>query len=130
MSQENVEIVRRAFAAFEGGDLNRLSDLVTDDLIVCRAEPGGATSHGLAGFLQLTAEWTEGFRDWTPVPDGSPTWGNRSWCVFADRPRPRRAASLSRTTSGSSTKFRGARIARMSIYAREDEALESAGLSE
>jgi ketosteroid isomerase-like protein len=64
MSQQNVEVVRRAFAAFEGGDLDRLRDLVTDDLIVFRAEPDGATSHGLGGFLELTAEWTEGFRDW------------------------------------------------------------------
>ena len=34
MSQENVETVRSAFAAFGDGDLERLRYLVTDDLIV------------------------------------------------------------------------------------------------
>jgi ketosteroid isomerase-like protein len=34
MSQEHVEIVRSAFAAFEDGDLDRLRGLVSDDVIV------------------------------------------------------------------------------------------------
>jgi ketosteroid isomerase-like protein len=73
MSQKNVEIVRRGFAAFDSSDLDRLRDLVTDDLIVYRTEPNGAESHG-DGSLQLTADWTEGgscvgefVRDWAPI---------------------------------------------------------------
>ena len=54
MSRENVELVRSAFAAFQAGDLDRLSDLVTEDLTVYRADPDGATAHGLDGFLELT----------------------------------------------------------------------------
>jgi ketosteroid isomerase-like protein len=34
MSQAKVEIVRRAFAAFDSGRLERVRDLVTDDLLV------------------------------------------------------------------------------------------------
>ena len=128
MSQENVEIVRRAFAAFEGGDLNRLRDLVTDDLIVYRAEPDGATSHGLDGFLQLTAEWTEGFRDWTPVPEEFTDVGQRVLVRVRQSAQGKASGVPIADDFWFVYEFRGARIARMSIYAREHEALEAAGL--
>jgi ketosteroid isomerase-like protein len=63
-----VELVRGALAAFERGDLDRVRDLVNEDVTVYRADPDGATAHGLGGFLELTEEWTEGFEDWTTVP--------------------------------------------------------------
>ena len=130
MSRENLEIVRRSFAAFETGDLDRLRDLVTDDLVVYRAEPDGATAHGLEGFLQLTEEWTEGFTDWTPVPQEFTDAGRR--VVVRVRQSARGEASGVPVTDDFwfVFEFRGARIARMSIYAHEAEALEAAGLSE
>jgi ketosteroid isomerase-like protein len=130
MSQESVEIVRSAFAAFGDGDLARLRDLVTDDVIVYRADPDGATSHGLDGFLQLTAEWTEGFKDWTPVP--------AEFTDAGDRVLVRVHQSARGVASGVPLaedwwfvyEFREVRIARMSIYAHEADALEAVGLSE
>ena len=68
MSQENVEIVRRAFEAFAEDDLGGMLDLVADDLITIRPDPDGATYHGKEGFLQATADWIEGFQDWTATP--------------------------------------------------------------
>ena len=65
MSQGNVEIVRRAFAAFERGDLTALLDLMADDLVTHRIDPDDAVYRGKEGFLKATAEWTEDFDDWT-----------------------------------------------------------------
>ena len=130
MSQENVEVVRRAFAAFEDGDLVRLRDLVTDDLIVYRAEPDGATSHGLDGFLELTAEWTEGFRDWTPVPEEFTDAGRGVLVRVRQSARGEASGVPIADDFWFVYEFRGARIARMSIYAHEVDALEAAGLSE
>jgi ketosteroid isomerase-like protein len=130
MSQENVQIVRRGFAAFEGGDLDRLRELVTDDLIVYRAEPDGATSHGLDGFLQLTAEWTEGFRDWTPVPEEFTAVGKQVLVRVRQSAQGRASGVPIAEDFWFVFEFRGARIARMSIYAHEAEALEAAGLRE
>ena len=130
MSRENVEVVRRAFAAFEDGDLDRLRDLVTDDLIVYRAEPDGATSHGLDGFLELTAEWTEGFRDWTPVPEEFTDAGRRVLVRVRQSARGEASGVPIADDFWFVYEFWGARIARMSIYAHEADALEAAGLSE
>jgi ketosteroid isomerase-like protein len=43
MSQENVELVRRGFAAFEQGDLGGMLDLLVDDLVTYRSDPDHAT---------------------------------------------------------------------------------------
>ena len=61
MSQENVEIVRGAFDAFQDGDVSQWLDLMADDLVTYRADPDGATYCGKEGFLQATADWTEDF---------------------------------------------------------------------
>jgi ketosteroid isomerase-like protein len=130
MSRENVEVVRRSFAAFENGDLDRLRDLVTDDLIVYRAEPDGATSLGLNGFLQLTADWTEGFTDWTPLPQEFTDAGQRVLARVRQSARGEASGVPVADDFWFVFEFRGARIARMSIYAHESDALEAAGLEE
>ena len=50
MSQENVELVRGGFDAFQEGDLSRMLDLMADDLVTYRADPDDATYHGKEGF--------------------------------------------------------------------------------
>jgi ketosteroid isomerase-like protein len=126
VSQENVEVVRSAFAAWEEGDLARLRELVTGDLVVYRAEPDGATSHGLDGFLRLTADWTEGFQEWTPAAEEFTEAGEH--VLVRVRQFVRGEASGVPLTEDSWFVFglREARIARMSIYARHAEALEAA----
>ncbi len=69
MSQESVALVRSGFTAFEQGDLTGMLDLMTDDLVTYRADPDGATYHGKEGFLEATADWTEGFSDWSVIPE-------------------------------------------------------------
>ena len=130
MSQENVEIVRSAFAAFEQGDVSKMLDLMTDDLVTHRVDPDAATYHGKDGFFQATAEWIEGFADWTATADefidagdhivvrvhqtargeasGAPVEGD-FWLVFA---------------------LRAGKVERLSFFIRRAEALEAAGLSE
>ena len=130
MSQENVEIVRGAFAAFEDGDLDRLRDLVTDDLIVYRADPDGATSHGLEGFLQLTKDWTEGFRDWSPVPEEFTDAGEQVLVRVRQSVRGEVSGVPLTEDWWFVYELRGARVAKMSIYAHEAEALKAVGLSE
>jgi ketosteroid isomerase-like protein len=130
MSQENVELVRRAFSAFEAGDLGRLGDFVTEDLIVYRADPDGATSRGLEGFLELTAEWTEGFSDWATAAEEFSEAGERVLVRVRQSVRGEASGVPLAEDWWFVYEFRGERIAKMSIYAREAEALEAVGLSE
>jgi ketosteroid isomerase-like protein len=130
MSQEKVNVVRSAFVAFGDGDLERLRDLVTDDVVVYRAEPDGATSQGLDGFLQLTAEWTEDFADWTTRPEEFTDAGDRVLVRVRQSARGEASGVPLSEDWWFVYEFEGARIARMSIYAHQDDALEAAGLRE
>jgi ketosteroid isomerase-like protein len=130
MSQDNVNVVRSAFAAFGDGDLERLRDLVTDDVVVYRAEPDGATSHGLDGFLQLTAEWTEDFLDWKTLPEEFTDAGARVLVRVRQSARGEASGVPLAEDWWFVYEFEGARIARMSIYAHQDDALQAAGLGE
>jgi len=52
MSQENVELIRQGFAAFEQGDMSQLLHLMADDVVTYRADPDRATYHGKEAFLR------------------------------------------------------------------------------
>src|SRR6266516_577102 len=69
MSRENVEIVRKAFEAWEpawGSGTNDLGTLLAlmDDALVCRRHaplPDPGTWHGLQGFLDMSTDWADLF---------------------------------------------------------------------
>jgi ketosteroid isomerase-like protein len=63
MSRENVEIIRRGWEAYEGGDINAAIADMDRDMVTCVAPllPVGGTYHGPEGFLQVTIDWAEGF---------------------------------------------------------------------
>jgi ketosteroid isomerase-like protein len=65
MSQENVEVVRRAFEAFnEGGAEAALASFAPDVVLYAFPEwPGPSEYGGHDGMRALLAEWTENFDD-------------------------------------------------------------------
>ena len=127
MSQESVALVRSGFAAFEQGDLSAMLDLMADDLVTYRADPDGATYHGKEGFLEATADWTEGFSDWSVIPEEFIDTAAPSWCEFANSCAVRPAASRSKASSGSSSRSAAARVSKVSFYIRRADALAEAG---
>jgi ketosteroid isomerase-like protein len=60
MSQENVEIVRRSYKAFERGDLEEVRNSIDPGIVIYRWELDAATYHGWEGLLAAIAEWAEG----------------------------------------------------------------------
>jgi ketosteroid isomerase-like protein len=130
MSQENVETVRRGFAAFERGDLDQILALAADDMVTYRRDLDQATYHGKEGFLQATVEWIEGFSEWSVLPE--------QFIDAGDRVVVRVLQSATGEESGVPVEqdfwfvfeIRDDKIAKLSFYTREAEALEAAGLSE
>jgi uncharacterized protein len=63
MLDENVEIVRRAWDAWESGDLSAANAAMSPDLVTYVAPPIPVTGtyYGPEGFLQLTLDWAESF---------------------------------------------------------------------
>jgi ketosteroid isomerase-like protein len=130
MSQENIELIRAGFAAFERGDISQMLDLMADGLVVYRADPDGATFHGKEGFLEATAEWTEGFSEWAVAPQEFIDVGD--FVVVRVQQVVRGEASGVAVEGAFWFVFevRDARVTRLSFYVREIEALEAAGVGE
>src|SRR2546430_16272920 len=63
MSQENVEVVRRGFEAWEADDLGGLLAVFDDELVTRRLAPmpDPGTWHGPEGAIEVAAEWMEAF---------------------------------------------------------------------
>ena len=131
MSQENVEIVRRAFEAYERGDLAGMLKDAHPDQIIYRADPDGLTYHGPEGFLQAFADWVEGFEEFSVTPEEFID-ANDSQVIV--RVHQRAVGSESSAPVEGDFWFvhtiRGGKIVRLDMYARKAQALEAAGLRE
>lgn len=65
MSQENVEIVRRAYDAWASSDFETLFGLADERVVIHRVPPlGGGTYHGHEGLIETSTEWSEDFAEW------------------------------------------------------------------
>jgi len=130
VSQENVELVRAGFAAFERGDVTEMLNLMSDQLVVYRADPDDATFHGKEGFLEATAEWTEGFSEWAVVPQEFIDAGD--FVVVRVRQVVRGESSGVSVEAAFWFVFEvnGTKVTKLSVYARRSEALEAVGLRE
>jgi ketosteroid isomerase-like protein len=130
MSQENVALVRSGFSAFERGDVSRMLDLMADDLVTYRADPDGATYHGKEGFLEATADWTEGFSEWAVVPEKFIDAGDFVLVHVRQIVRGEISGISVEGAFWFVFELRDARVTRLSFYLQEIEALEAVGLRE
>jgi ketosteroid isomerase-like protein len=128
MSQENVEIVRRAFDAFEEGNVSGMLALMADDLITHRPDPDRATCHGKDGFLQATADWIEGFQDWTAIPEQFIDAEDQVLVCVRQTARGEVSGVPVESEFWFVFTLRGGEIARLSFHSSKPEALEAAGL--
>ena len=129
MSQDNVALVRRGFSAFEQGDVSLLLDLMADDLVTYRADPDDATYHGKEGFLEATADWTEGFSDWSVIPEEFTDAGDFVVAQVRQVVRGEASGISVEAPFWFVFEIRDARVRRLSFYVREAEAREAAGLT-
>lgn len=67
MSEANVELIRRAFEAYEHGDLETMLADADRDLVVHRAppQPDAGTWHGPEGMIEAFAGWIEGLDEFS-----------------------------------------------------------------
>ena len=128
MSQENVEIVRSAFAAFEGGDVSHLIELMADDLVTQTLD--NTIYHGKEGFFQATAEWIEGFEDWTVTAEEFLDAGDDVLVQVHQTARGKSSGVPVESHFWFLFAIDERKIARLSFHTKKVQALEAAGLSE
>jgi ketosteroid isomerase-like protein len=132
MSQENVEIVFRAYQAFSEGDLTTVLEQFDPEVVSYTAFPlpDPTELRGHEGFLQWVDNWTDSFDEFTMEIETQIDLGDT--VVLGARQRATGA------TSGVPVEqvfwfvhvVRDGMIARIGIHNTKKQALEAAGLSE
>jgi ketosteroid isomerase-like protein len=129
MSQENVQIVRSSFEAFNRGDLSGVLEPLSDDLVTYRAAPFGDSHHGPDGFLEATMDWIEGFAEWSVTPEEFIDAGDRVVVRMVQAGRGEGSGVPVEGVFWFVYTIRDGKIVRLEMHARQDQALEAAGLS-
>jgi ketosteroid isomerase-like protein len=133
MSEENINLVRRGWAAYEGGDLPAALELFSPDLVTYAASPlpVAGTYHGPEGLLQLTLDWAESFDELVVTAS-----------EFIDAPPDQVVVRTLHKSHGAGSgvpvetdawyvfTVRDGKAARIDIFNEKSEAFESAGLRE
>jgi ketosteroid isomerase-like protein len=133
MSQENVEVVRRALEAYEGGDVEEMLAYIDSDSELHSAIVGGAEGNVYRGhegfrkwladswgsFEELRNEWSE-FRD----------LGERVLCLGHVKARGRGSGMELDSPIGFVFTVRRGKVVRAEGFLSRAQALEAAGLSE
>jgi ketosteroid isomerase-like protein len=133
MSQENVEVVRRAMEAFGRGDRAAFLDEVSSEVVVQQTAPipDARTYHGHEGLVQVISDWAQVFDDLVMTAEELTGGGNNQ--VLARIHQKARGAG-----SGVPVEFdtwfvysvAAGKISRLQMFNDRDKALEAAGLRE
>jgi ketosteroid isomerase-like protein len=134
MSQENVEIVRRVFAAFDRGDIEAVLRLCDEDIVITQpAEVPGINpqQRGHQGVLEAFAIWPEQWDDFRVEVLGL-TAAPTDNVIANIRTLGRGKQSGVEVDMEFSFVFtvRDQQIIEWQLFLREDQALKAAGLSE
>jgi ketosteroid isomerase-like protein len=134
MSRENVELVRRVLDEFTETQ-QPVADLTSPDLVwhvgSWSAWSGQPEFHGLDGFMEFFAEWTDAYEEWTQEVEDIIAAGE-SHVVAATRQRGRLRGSDSWVVLRAGFLYTVANglVVRADVYGSPEEALEAVGLEE
>jgi ketosteroid isomerase-like protein len=133
MSQENVEIVKRAFEAFERGDFDAILRACDEDIVITQPPelPGAPpTQHGHSGVLEAFELWPRQWDDYGIEILQIRDVADR--VVVHTRQWGRGKGSGIKLEAPFTFVFtiRSGKIAEWRLFMREEDALEAAGLRE
>ena len=130
MSQENVEVVRRGFEAWEAGDLSGLLALMDDDLVTRRLAPmpDPGTWYGPEGLLEVAAEWMEAFDEFTMKAEELIDAGDDVVVRMAQGGRGGGSGAPVTGTFWFVYGLRDGKVIALDMYATRGQALEAVGL--
>jgi ketosteroid isomerase-like protein len=132
MSQENVEIVRSAFEAFNRRDWDAAGrDLAPD--VEFTTPPRGPNAGTYRGRDELRGFWQElftAFDAWTSESEEFIESGDQVVVIVKTRMRPRGSSAEIENRNGSLWTIRNGMVVSMRIFATPEDALEAAGLEE
>ena len=132
MSQENVEVVRRWWEAWNADDFGRGMALMDDGLVTRRLPPmpDPGIWHGPEGLLDVAAEWVETFDEFAMTGDDFVDAGERVVAVLRVYARGRQSGVEVERLDGAVYTMRDGKCVRLDYYGSKEQALEAVGLRE
>jgi ketosteroid isomerase-like protein len=131
MSQENVEIVRRAFEAYTRGDIAAVLAVVDPKVVITQPlELGGSVQHGHAGLLEAFGMWPEEWDDYRTRLLRTVDAGEQVVVIAEQRGRSRQTGIELDAHFAYVMTLRERKVVHFRLFAHEEDALEAAGLSE
>ena len=134
MSQEKVEIVRSAFAAFDQGDMEGVLRFCDEDIVITqpRELPGVShEQHGHRGVLEAMAIWPEQWDDFRiEILKIAAAPGDKVFANTRTRGRGKQSGVEVEMEFSFVFTLPDEKISEWQLFVREDQALEAAGLSE
>jgi ketosteroid isomerase-like protein len=130
MSEENVEIVRRGFTAWSGGDATALIQVLDPDVVLRVEQAGQGVYRGHEGAMKSLVDWTEDIDDFKVVPEEFLDKGD--YVVVRTRQTGRGKASGVPLEGlfWFVCQMREGTVVRVHVLNTEQAALEAAGLEE
>lgn len=133
MTSENIEILRRADAAFQRGEWTAVMADMSEDITASRVAPMPdiKTYEGHEGMRQMLLDWVEGFEDFAMSAEEYIDVNDRQVVL-------RMHQRAQGTQSGVPIEadfwflytFRNRKAVRLDVYLSKNQALEAAGVSE
>jgi ketosteroid isomerase-like protein len=129
MSQENVEIVRRMYDAYYGGDADGALAFFSPDVVSDHSRRlGGGISHGREGLRAQITEWVGTFEDYREEIEEIRDLGSLVCVVAIQRGQGKGSGVDVERRYALLYEIQGDEITRFTVYSTLPEALEAAGL--
>jgi ketosteroid isomerase-like protein len=122
--------IRRAFDAFDRGEVDSALADADPGFVTYRAEPDGLTYDGREGFLKATADWTEGFDQWTVQAEEFIDAGDHVVVRLHQRARGRTSGVPIEGEFWFVFTLSGGRMLRLGMHTSKGLAFDVAGLAE
>jgi ketosteroid isomerase-like protein len=130
MSQENVEIVRRVFTAFSGGDTTALLQELDPDVVLRVEQAGQGVYRGHEGVIKSLVDWTEDIDDFKVVPEEFLDKGDDVIVRTRQTGTGKSSGAPMEGVFWFVCQMHEGKVVRIHVLATEQEALEAVGLRE
>ena len=131
MSQENVEVVRRIYDAFQSGDAESAIDNFAPDVSVDTGDrPDGEVGKGREALVKIITSWVDAFDDWSEEIEAIRDLGDHVLVAATQRGRGKETGLETELRYALLYRVEDGKIASMNFYPAVAEALEAVGLSE
>jgi ketosteroid isomerase-like protein len=132
MSEENVELVRRYYAALNRGDQETVRELLTEDFVTdtSRRPVEPAVLRGREASMTAAAAVREVWEELIVEPVELIPSGDRVLAIVDNRGRGRSSGAAVESRTGQLWTLRDGKLARFEYFGTREEALRVLGLSE